>query len=131
MGRVKTIARRTFLFGSAAVLGGVAFGTYLYKRPVENPLLAGLGETDAALTEYVRITADGVTLITPRADKGQGAYQVQAMLIAEELDIDLDQVSVEPGPPSPAYYNTALSEEAPGFMPTGRYDNQSRGGCAA
>ena len=118
MGRVKTVARRTFLFGSAAVLGGVAFGTYLYKRPVENPLLAGLGETDAALTEYVRITADGVTLITPRADKGQGAYQVQAMLIAEELDIDLDQVSVEPGPPSPAYYNTALSEEAPGFMPT-------------
>jgi len=118
MGRVKTIARRTFLIGSAAVLGGVAFGAYLYKRPVENPLLADLPEGDAALTEYVRITADGVTLITPRADKGQGAYQVQAMLIAEELDIDLDQVTVDPGPPSPAYYNSALSEEAPGFMPT-------------
>ncbi len=118
MGRVKTIARRTFLIGSAAVLGGVAFGAYLYKRPVENPLLPDLAEGDAALTEYVRITSDGVTLITPRADKGQGAYHVQAALIAEELDIDLDQVTVDPGPPSPAYYNTALSEEAPGFMPT-------------
>ncbi len=118
MGRLKTIARRTFLLGSVAIAGGVAFGVYLYKRPVENPLLADLGEGEAALNEYVRITADGVTLITPRADKGQGAYHVQAALIAEELDIDLDQVTVDPGPPSPAYYNTALSAEAPGFMPT-------------
>ncbi|MDB2369062.1 molybdopterin-dependent oxidoreductase [Octadecabacter sp.] len=118
MGRLKTVARRSFLFGSAAVLGGVAFGTYLYKRPVENPLLADLDDGDASMTEYVRITSGGVTLITPRADKGQGAYHVQAALIAEEMDIDLDQVTVDPGPPSPAYYNTAFSEEAPGFMPT-------------
>lgn len=116
--RGKKIARRSFLIGSAAVLGGVAFGAYMVKRPVENPLLADLDAGDAALTEYVRITQQGVTLITPRADKGQGAYHVQAMLIAEELDIDLDQVSIDPGPPSAAYYNTALSEEAPGFMPT-------------
>ncbi len=118
MSRLKTIARRSFLFGSAAVLGGVAFGFYLYKKPVVNPLLADLGEGDASMTEYVRITADGVTLITPRADKGQGAYHVQATLIAEEMDIDLDQVTVDPGPPSPAYYNAAFGDEAPGFMPT-------------
>ena len=42
MGRVKTIARRGFLIGSAAVAGGVVFGTYLYKREGENPLLDGL-----------------------------------------------------------------------------------------
>lgn len=118
MGRIKTIARRTFLFGTAAIAGGVAFGVYLYKRPVENPLLATLKDGEASMTEYVRITADGVTLITPRADKGQGAYHVQAALIAEELDIDLDQVSVDPGMPSAAYYNTALSGEAPGFAST-------------
>jgi isoquinoline 1-oxidoreductase beta subunit len=111
---LKTIARRTFLFGSVAVVGGVAFGAYLYKRPVENPLLADLKDGEASMTEYVRITADRVTLITPRADKGQGAYHVQAALIAEELDIDLDQVTVDPGPPSAAYYNSALSSEAPG-----------------
>lgn len=118
MSRLGKIARRTFLFGSAAILGGVAFGTYLYKRPVTNPLLGGLADGEASMTEYVRITADGVTLITPRADKGQGAYHVQAALIAEELDIDLDQVTVDPGPPSAAYYNTALGTEAPGVMPT-------------
>ena len=118
MGRLKTIARRTFLVGSVAIVGGVAFGYYLYKKPLVNPLLADLGEGEASMTEYVRITADGVTLITPRADKGQGAYHTQAALIAEELDIDLDQVRVDPGPPAQAYYNTALAAEAPGFMPT-------------
>ncbi|WP_296419308.1 xanthine dehydrogenase family protein molybdopterin-binding subunit [Pseudooctadecabacter sp.] len=117
MGRVKTIARRTFLIGSAAIIGGVAFGAYLYRRPVDNPLLADLKDGEASMTEYVRITPEGVTLITPRADKGQGAYHVQAALIAEELDIDLDQVTVDPGPPSKAYYNSALSSEAPGVTP--------------
>lgn len=72
MGKVGKIARRTFLIGSAAVLGGVAFGYVMYKRPAKNPLLDGLGESEAALTPYVLINAEGVTLITPRGDKGQG-----------------------------------------------------------
>jgi len=119
MGRLKTITRRAFLIGSVAVAGGVAFGAYMVKRPHDNPLLADLGDGEAAITPYVRIDADGVTLITPRADKGQGAYSVQAALIAEELDVELDQVKVDPGPPSPAYWNTALADEAAQFMVPG------------
>ena len=114
MGRLKTIARRTFLIGSAAVVGGVAFGVYTVRKPHENPLTTGAGE--AVLTPYVKITADGITLITPRADSGQGVYHVQAALIAEELDVDLDQIKADPGPPSPAYWNTALAAEAAEFM---------------
>jgi isoquinoline 1-oxidoreductase subunit beta len=112
MGRVKTIARRSFLVGSAAVLGGVAFGTYLYKREGENPLLAHLQQGEVAFNPYVMITAAGITLITPRADVGQGAYSIQAHLIAEELDVDLDQVQLDPGPPSGAYYNHVVAVEA-------------------
>ncbi|SOE11313.1 isoquinoline 1-oxidoreductase beta subunit [Hoeflea halophila] len=119
MGRLKTFTRRAFLVGSVAVAGGVAFGAYMVKKPHANPLLADLGDGEAAITPYVRIDADGVTLITPRADKGQGAYSVQAALIAEELDVDLDQVKVDPGPPSPAYWNTALADEAAQFMAPG------------
>ncbi|MBY5931764.1 molybdopterin-dependent oxidoreductase [Tateyamaria omphalii] len=118
MSRIGKIARRTFLVGSAAVVGGVAFGYYAYKRPVSNPLLADLGEGEAALTPYVKIDSTGITLITPRADSGQGAYHVQAALIAEELDVELDQVRVDPGMPDPAYYNTALSAEAAPFRST-------------
>ena len=111
MGRVKTIARRSFLVGSAAIVGGVAFGTYMYKREVENPLAAGLGEGEVTFNPFVKIDADVVTLITPRADVGQGAYSVQAHLIAEELDVDLTQVRIEPGPPSAAYYNGVVAAE--------------------
>ena len=118
MSRLGEIARRTFLIGSAAVVGGVAFGVYKYRSEGENPLLEDLGTDEAAITPYVKIDANGITLITPRADKGQGAYSIQAALIAEELDVDLDQINVDPGPPSPTYYNTAISSEAVPFKPT-------------
>ncbi|MEQ8877251.1 MAG: molybdopterin-dependent oxidoreductase [Phycisphaerales bacterium] len=116
MSRLGTITRRAFLVGSAAVAGGVAFGVYTVRKPHANPLARGLGEGQAALTPYVRIDRDGVTLITPRADMGQGAYHVQAALLAEELDVELEDIRVDPGPPSEAYWNTAMAEEAAEFM---------------
>lgn len=118
MGRAATIARRTFLIGSVAIAGGVAFGAYMYKRPAKNPLLDDIADGEAVITPYVKIDAEGVTLITPRTDLGQGAYSMQAALIAEELDIELEQVRVDPGKPSPAYYNTALAEESAPFPST-------------
>lgn len=111
MGKIKTIARRSFLIGSAAIVGGVAFGVYRYKTPYANPLLNDLSEGEAVLTAYVKIDASGITLITPRADSGQGAYSVQAILIAEELDVELDQINVDPGMSDKAYYNTALGAD--------------------
>lgn len=118
MGIATKIARRTFLVGSVALAGGVAFGFYAYKTAGRNPLLDQLNDGEAALTPYVLINAEGITLITPRADKGQGAYSVQAALIAEELDVDLDQIKADPGPPSPVYYNTAIASEAVPFKST-------------
>jgi len=119
MSRFGKIARRSFLVGAAAVAGGVAFGVWRYKSPYKNPLLEGLNSGEAALTPYVLIRPDGITLITPRADVGQGAYQVQATLLAEELDVRLDQVALDPGPPDVAYWNTALAEEAGAFIAPG------------
>jgi len=115
MGKLGTFTRRSFLIGSAAIAGGVAFGVYAYRRPVENPLLENLADGEAAITPYVKIDANGITLITPRADKGQGAYSMQANLIAEELDVDPLKVNVDPGMPGPAYYNSAVMEESAPF----------------
>ena len=116
MGRLRTIGRRTFLIGSTAVMGGVAFGTYLAVRPTENPLTAGLGEGEVAFNPWVQITKDAITLIVPHADKGQGVASSQAALIAEELDVELEQVELSFGQPSPAYYNTAFADEGVPFM---------------
>lgn len=111
MSRAGRIARRGFLIGSIAIAGGVAFGAWRYTRPLPDPWNGDLAEGTAALTPYVLIDAKGVTLIAPRADKGQGTRWIQAALIAEELDIDPATARIEPGPVSKAYYNTALLSE--------------------
>ncbi|MCK0167724.1 molybdopterin-dependent oxidoreductase [Jannaschia sp. S6380] len=120
MGRAATIARRTFLIGSAAIAGGVAFGVWAYRREGENPLLADLPEGAATLNPYVLIDAGGVTLITPRTDVGQGATSIQATLLAEELDLDPATVRTDPGPASPAYYNGKVAAEG---MPLAAWDD--------
>jgi len=122
MGIVGTVTRRTFLIGTAAIAGGVAFGTFMAKRPIDNPLLADLEDGEAAITPYVKIDASGITLVTPRADKGQGSYSMQARLIAEELDIDPSAAVITPGLPGPAYYNGAVFEEG---VPFPAYDDSA------
>jgi len=115
MGRAKTIASRSFLLGCDDILGGVAFGAYLVNRPTPNPLHDDLGEGEAALTPFVKITPDGITLIVPRADVGQGIASTQAMLIAEELDIDPATATLDPGQPHQAYFNGSVASESTPF----------------
>lgn len=115
MSRSSTIARRGFLIGSAAILGGVAFGAYMVGRPTPNPLVGDLGEGEAALTPFVKITPAGIVLIVPRADVGQGITSTQAMLIAEELDIDPATARLDPGQPHPAYFNGTVAADGLAF----------------
>ena len=111
MGKIGTLARRTFLVGTAAVAGGMVIGYWAYRRPPANPLLGRLGHGQATLNPYVLIDANGVTLITPRADKGQGAVSIQAALIAEEMDLPWGGFRTDPGVPSAAYYNGKVVAE--------------------
>ncbi|MEX0320416.1 MAG: molybdopterin cofactor-binding domain-containing protein [Ruegeria sp.] len=117
MASIGKIVRRTFLIGSAAIVGGVAFGAYYVTRPAANPLKPGEGE--AALNPFVLIDQNGVTLFAPRAEMGQGVKTTWAALIAEELDVDLDQITVLHGPAAAAYYNTAMIGEG---LPNKGYD---------
>ncbi|MCO6188111.1 molybdopterin cofactor-binding domain-containing protein [Rhizobium sp. L1K21] len=108
MGRLATITRRTFLVGAAVVAGGAAFGYYKYQQPYANPLEGDLAEGESTFNPYVKIgTDDTITVIAPRAEMGQGVYTTLAALVAEELDVTLDQITIEHGPSSPAYFNEA------------------------
>ncbi|MEZ5658817.1 MAG: molybdopterin cofactor-binding domain-containing protein [Burkholderiaceae bacterium] len=118
MGKLATVTRRTFLIGSVAVAGGVAFGIWKYRQPYDNPLLEELADGQVALTPYVKIDANGVTIIVPRAEMGQGVHTTLAALVAEELDLDIAAIRVEHGPAAYAYYNAVVLEEGAPFMPT-------------
>ena len=118
MGKVGKIARRTFLIGAAAVAGGVAFGVYRVKTPYANPLENDLADGAATFNPWVIVDSEKVTLIGPHGDKGQGVAHVQAALIAEEMDIELDQVETSFGKPNKAYWNRALSADGVPFRST-------------
>jgi isoquinoline 1-oxidoreductase beta subunit len=100
-------SRRIFLQASAASGGGLllAFG-----------LPAFLGDalaserTGFAPNAFIRIDGDGsVTLTMPYVEMGQGTYTAISMLIAEELEVGLDQVRLKHAPPNEKLYgNPAL-----------------------
>ena len=106
MGRLRTIARRTFLLGTVAIAGGVAFGVYKFRETAPNPLDPAEGEY--SLNAWIMIDGKGVTLVAPKAEMGQGVHTTWAALIAEELDVELADVRVIHGPPAQAYFNSAL-----------------------
>lgn len=116
MGKARTIARRTFIAGSAAIAGGVIFGIYVARKPHTNPLLADLDEGEATFNPWIRISGERVTLIAPHADVGQGTASMQAALIAEEMDLAWGEFEVEFGQPDAAYYNTATADEVVPFV---------------
>ena len=117
MAKIGKIVRRAFLFGALALAGGAAFGWWKYKTPYGNPLEDDLAEGATTLNPYVMIDGKGVTIVTPRAEMGQGVHTTLAALVAEELDLDLAQVTVIHGPASNAYFNAGVLEEGAPFQP--------------
>ncbi|MDX1481364.1 MAG: molybdopterin cofactor-binding domain-containing protein [Woeseiaceae bacterium] len=115
MSTARRIARRSFIIGSAAVAGGVAFGLYAVKRRHDNPLIDGLAAGEVSFNPWIVIGPERIVLIAPHTDVGQGARSMQAMLIAEELDLDFGSFDVEPGPPAAAYWNTASAADGVPF----------------
>lgn len=106
MASIGKIARRTFLIGSAAIVGGAAFGVYQINKDAPNPLTPTDGE--ATLNPFVLINGDGIVAITPRAEMGQGVQTTLAALLAEELDVAWEDITVMHGPPAQAYYNSVF-----------------------
>jgi isoquinoline 1-oxidoreductase beta subunit len=107
----RKLTRRAFLIGSVAVAGGVAFGVYQARRPHPNPLADDASRataTDAGasgtvtLNPYLIVDTEGVTIVTPRAEMGQGVHTTLAALVAEELDLPWESVRALHGPAAAA-----------------------------
>lgn len=93
------VSRRGFLIASVASGGGLLLG--LYRTVPESAAAApGPAAAEFAPNAFVRIARDGrVTLIIGQVEMGQGTFTSMPMLLAEELEVGLDQVRLEQAPP--------------------------------
>ena len=97
------LSRRGFL-QSASTLAGAAL---VIGFDAGNVLASA--DSAAEFTPFVRISADGrVTAIVKHFECGQGTATGLATLVAEELNLDLDQVEVEFAPADAAKYANLL-----------------------
>jgi isoquinoline 1-oxidoreductase beta subunit len=88
------INRRNFLKLSS--LSSVALVLGVSAKPGSNKLLAvGNVAESYKLTPYIFIEKTGkITLMNPKPDMGQGTFQSVPALIAEELEVSLDAVTI-------------------------------------
>ena len=111
-----TISRRAALQAGGLALaftwigGGKAFAaTSPRQQPGDAAAALADGNPAFAPNAFIRIDADGgVRLVMPMAEMGQAIYTGSAMLLAEELGVDLDQVRVEHSPANEALYGMPL-----------------------
>ena len=100
------VSRRSFLQVGAAAGGGLLLSVSL---PFVRDQAEAVGTFGFAPNAFIRIGSDGqIVLIMPYVEMGQGTYTSIPMLIAEELEVDLDQVRVEHAPPNEKLYANPL-----------------------
>lgn len=98
------LSRRTFLKAGAAFGGGLMIGWVTgAQAEVGDTLVSKAG--DFAPNAFLVVNRDGKVAVTsPMIEMGQGTYTSLPMLVAEELDVDMENVSVHHAPPNDALY---------------------------
>lgn len=98
------VSRRTFLSGMAAVGGGLLVGFRLCDAEAQSN-----GPDALAPNAFVRVSRAGqVTVILPYVEMGQGAYTSQAQILADELEVDIDKLTLQHAPPNERLYGHSL-----------------------
>src|SRR5215468_4608005 len=105
------VSRRAFLQGTGLLLGFALTGAStesVFATPASQ-----VAENEVtgifAPNGFIRINPTGaVTLVMPMAEMGQGVYTALSMLLAEELEVELDQIQVQHAPPNHALYVNSI-----------------------
>src|ERR1700680_1430491 len=104
------LSRRTLL--TSGLVGGfsLAFHLPVHAFPVNEPVQPP-ADTAGKLwpNAFIRIDHSGKTaLVMPQVEMGQGVYTSIPMILAEELDADVAQITLEHAPPSDKLYGNPL-----------------------
>ncbi len=100
------ISRRSLLGGGLA--GGLLLAFHLPTYGASEPAQGGT-KGKFAPNAFIRIDPAGkTTLVMPQVEMGQGVYTSVAMILAEELDADYQQVVLEHAPPNDKLYGNPV-----------------------
>lgn len=111
MNKITNQSRRDFVKTSAAAGGALVLGFHLPGRVAQ----ADGGGGYAMPNAWVKVAADNqVTIMVARSEMGQGVSTSLPMLVAEELDVDINKIKVEFAPPAEVYINSLLGGQLTG-----------------
>ncbi|MGB5733185.1 MAG: molybdopterin cofactor-binding domain-containing protein, partial [Thiohalocapsa sp.] len=115
MARYSGLSRRDFLKVGVAG-GGLLLALQLPARAVGQPVQQVSESHDLfEPNAWIRIGSDGSVLFeVARSEMGQGVMTALPMLIAEELCVGLDQISVRFAPAAPEYTNQLIGQQLTG-----------------
>jgi isoquinoline 1-oxidoreductase subunit beta len=112
--------RRTFLLAGLGAGGALVLGWALVppRQRLRGATTPEVGDGAIALNGWLAIHPDGtVTVVSPKAEMGQGIHTALAMLVAEELDADWATVRVAHSPIDRIYGNIAVMVDGLPFHP--------------
>ena len=130
--------RRQFLKQAGGLTFCLAFvQPFGFSRRAIGANTGTAGLEPVTLNAYVNIAVDGtVTIINPAAEMGQGVMTALPLIVAEELDVDWDNVRIESSPPfgevygDPAFFDrifTTSSRSIANYYPRlRRFGSQAR-----
>ncbi len=124
-----TVSRREFLGLSA---GAFVMGMYL---PVGKMKLAQASQDNAMLNAFIVIDTDNsVTFFNPFIEMGQGTYTSIPAIVAEELDVDIESMTIEQAPHGDDYkimFNNTVRFTGGSLSVRSSYDTMRRAGATA
>ena len=130
-----TVSRRDFVVVLTATGGGLLLGCQMGERSGAKTAAAAASPPAFTPNAFIRIGSDGrVTLIMNQVEMGQGTYTSMPMLLAEELEVGLDQVQLEHAPPNDKLYaNPFFGDQETGGSSSvrGFYEPLRRAGATA
>jgi isoquinoline 1-oxidoreductase beta subunit len=105
------LSRRDFLKAAGALSGSFVLGFWIpeARAATDTPIQTGFANT------WVRIDPDNrITILCARSEMGQGVYTALPMLVAEELEVELDQIEVAFAPAQRAFTNQVFGAQTTG-----------------
>ena len=104
-------SRRSFLKAGAAASGGLLMALHL-PGTLGQAMAAGTVSTPNA---WVHIADNNsITILSSHSEMGQGVHTAMPMLVAEELNVEMNQIRVVDAPPGAAYVNALLGAQITG-----------------